>query len=102
MDELKCGTECLICVAQEQALRTSSVKHGIDKTRALSLCSLCKEKTESVAHTVSVCANLVKNQFRKKYDKVAKKLHWFTCEKYNFDCNANWCNHIPETVLKKY
>ena len=75
MDELKCGTECLICVAQGQALRTSTVKHGIDKTRALSLCSLCKENTESVAHTVSVCANLVKNQFRKKYDKVTKKLH---------------------------
>ena len=62
-------TECLICAAQEQALRTDSVKHDIDKTQASSLCKLSKEKTERVTHTVSACANLAKNDIGKGMTK---------------------------------
>ena len=48
----------LICAAQEQDLRTSSVKHGIDKTQASSVCRLSTQQTfvglEDVFNTSSV------------------------------------------------
>ena len=46
---LKKETEGLILAAQEQALRTNSIKHSIDKTSQTPLCRLCGESTE-VAH----------------------------------------------------
>lgn len=33
-------------------------------------------------------------------DKVNKKLFWFLCKKYNFECNTNWYKYIPEPVLE--
>ena len=38
---LKKETEDLILAAQEQALRTNSIKHSIDKTSETPLCRLC-------------------------------------------------------------
>ena len=36
--DLKIGTEALLCVAQEQAIRPNYVKHHIDKTSEIPLC----------------------------------------------------------------
>ena len=47
--ELKRETESLICIVQEQALRTNDIDHQ-DVSR---LCRLCTEKVESVTHFVS-------------------------------------------------
>ena len=44
---LKKETEGLILAAQEQALRTNSIKYSIDKTSETPLCRLCGEATES-------------------------------------------------------
>ena len=96
--ELKRGTESLICAAQEQALRTNSVAHIIDKTSTTPLCRICKEKTESVTHIVSACPNLAKNQYRKRHDKLGKKIHWLLCKKFLIDCNEKWFLHEPEPV----
>ena len=43
---------------QEQALRTNSMKHGIDKTSETPLCRLCGDATETVRHIVSGCKKL--------------------------------------------
>ena len=37
------------------------------------VCRLCKENTESVTRILSTCANLAKNQCRKRHGKVAKE-----------------------------
>ena len=42
--DLKIGTEALLCVAQEQAIRTNYVKHLMDKTSESPLCRLCGKK----------------------------------------------------------
>ena len=94
--ELKRETESLVCTAQEQALRTNSVANSIDKTSTTPLCRLCKEKTESVTHIVSACSNLAKNQYRKRHDKLGKKIYWLLCKKFLTDCNEKWFLHEPE------
>ena len=67
--ELNRETESLLCAAQEQAIRTNSVKYNIDKTSETPRCRLCNENVESVTHIISACPNLAKNQYRKSMIK---------------------------------
>eukprot|EP00112_Aurelia_sp_Birch-Aquarium-sp1_P014487 Seg3131.2 transcript_id=Seg3131.2/GoldUCD/mRNA.D3Y31 product="hypothetical protein" protein_id=Seg3131.2/GoldUCD/D3Y31 len=48
----------LILTAQEQALRTNSIKHSTDKTSETPLCRLCGDSTETFRHIVSGCKQL--------------------------------------------
>ena len=84
--ELKNETESLICAAQEQALRTNAIKNGIDHQDVSPLCKLCKEKVESVTHIVSSCSVLAGNQYRKRNDKLGKKVHKLLCKKLEIEC----------------
>ena len=84
------------CPAQEQAIRTNSVKYSIDKTSETAHCKLCNENVESVTHIISACPNLAKNQYRKKHDKV----HWLLSTKFHQECNDKWYEHVPDSVLE--
>ena len=86
--ELKWETESLFCSAQEQVIRTNSVKYNINKTSKTPRYRLCNENVESVTHIISACPNLAKNQYQKRHDKVAKKIHW------------NEHEHVPDSVLE--
>ena len=97
---LKKGTEGLILVAQEQALRTNSVKHSIDKTSETPLCTLCGESTETVWHIVSGCRKLAQREYRKCHDKVALRVHWELCRKYGLECTDKWYDHQPLPVAE--
>ena len=92
---LKKETEGLILAAQEQALRTNSIKHSVDKTSQTPLCRLCGESTETVWHIVSGCKKLAQNEYRKRHDKVALRVHWEMCRKYRIDCTNKWYDHQP-------
>ena len=61
--ELKRETESLLCAAQEQSIRTNSVKYSNDKTSETPRCRLYNENVESVTHIISTCPNLAKNQY---------------------------------------
>ena len=92
---LKKETEGLILAAQEQALRTNSIKYSIDKTSETPLCRLCGETTETVRHIVSGCKKLVQREYRKRHDKVALRVHWEMCRKYGIECTNKWYDHQP-------
>ena len=72
---LKRETENLLCAAQEQAIRTNSVKYSIDKTSETPRCRPCNKDAEIVTHIINACPNLAKNQYQKSHDKLAKKIH---------------------------
>ena len=78
---LKKETEGLILAAQEQALRTNSIKHSIDKTSETPLCRLCRDCSETVRHIVSGCKKLAQRECRKRHDKVALRVHCEICRK---------------------
>ena len=63
--DLKIGTEALLCVAQEQAIRTNYVKHHIDKTSESPLCRLCEKKCTSVQHLVCGCEKLAQKEYKR-------------------------------------
>ena len=98
--ELKRETESLFCATQEQAIRTSSVKNSIDKGRETRLCRLCNENIENVTHIISAYPNLIKNQYQQRHEKVAKKIHWLLWKKFHPECNDNWNELVPDSVLE--
>ena len=63
--DLRKATEGTIMAAQEQAIRTRSIRHRIDNENISPLCRLCGERDETVAHLVSECKILCQTQFKK-------------------------------------
>ena len=51
--DLKECTEALICIAQEQFIRTNYIKYNIDKTAESPLCRMCSTRNETISHIVS-------------------------------------------------
>ena len=86
----------MILVAQEQALRTNSVKHSTYKSSETPLCRLYGESTEIVWHIVSGCRKLAQKEYRKRHAKVALQAHWEQCRKYGLKCNDTWYNQRIE------
>lgn len=76
----------MICVAQEQALRTNSVKCYINKTSDSPFSGLCGKSLESVWHIVSSCSNLAQKEYQKCHVKVALRVHWQLHKKYDLEC----------------
>ena len=74
--DLKKETEGFIMAAQDQALRTNTIRAKIDKTTEDSKCRLCKEKEESVDHLVSACSKIAQTDYKERHNKVATMLHW--------------------------
>ena len=97
---LKKETEGMICAAQEQALRTNSVKCYIDKTSDSPLCRLCGKSLESVWHIASGCSNLALKEYKKRHDKVAFRVHWELIKKYDLECGEKWYEHKPLQVIE--
>ena len=97
---LKKETEGMICAAQEQALRTNSIKFAIDKTVNSPLCRVCNESQESVQHIISGCTKLVQKDYKTRHDKVAARLHWEYSKRFNFDCSDKWYEHVPEKIVE--
>ena len=56
--KLKKETEGLITAAQDQALRTNSIKHRIDKQDIAATCRMFGQQEETVEHVVAECTML--------------------------------------------
>ena len=78
---LKKETECMLFAAQEQALRTNSIKAKIDKQQVSPKCRLCRTKEETVMHLVSGCPKQAQKQYERR-DDVARRVHWELYKKH--------------------
>ena len=84
--QIKRETESLICVVQEQVLRTNAIKNGIDHQDVFPLCRPpITLKVESVTHFVSSCSVLAGKQYRKTHDKLGKKVPWLLSKKFEIE-----------------
>ena len=98
---LKKETEGMLLAAQDQALRTNSIKHRIDKQDISPMCRMCKGREETIAHIVSECPKLAQNQYKNwRHDNVAKVIHWVLCQRYEFQSGDKWYEHNPEKVIE--
>ena len=62
--KLKKETEGLITAAQDQALRTNSIKNRIDKQQLSPACRLCGKRDETVSHIVAECKMLAQKYYK--------------------------------------
>ena len=87
--------------AQDQAIKTNAIKARIDKTSSDSQCRLCKVKKETIDHLVSSCSKIAQTDYKERHDKVASRLHWNLCRKYNLPTADKWWEHKVDKVLQK-
>ena len=98
---LKKKTEGMIMAAQDQALRTNSIKRIIDKQNVSAKCRMCGESDETVSHIVSECKKLDQKQYRGwRQEKVAQVIHWELCGKLGYDRDVKCYNHEPLSVYE--
>ena len=96
--DLKVETEAMLFAAQEQAIRTHHVKHKIDETAQSPLCRMCDKKSETISHIVSECEKLAQKEYKRRYENVARIVHWKLCGKYN-QCDRQIKARKPDIVL---
>ena len=87
--------------AQEQATRTRSIRHRIDKENVSPLCRLCGEREETVAHVVSECKVLAQNQYKKwRHDTICQIIHWQLGKDNGLDHSERWYDHRPDAITE--
>ena len=74
-------------VAQEQAIRANAIKAKIGKTQAESKCRLCGKVNETVNHIVCECRMLAQREYKKRHDRVGRRIHCEVCRKIVLDVN---------------
>ena len=71
--------------AQDEALRTNSIKSKVDKQSVSPLCRLCEEREETISYVVALCKMLAQKQYRLWLnDRVRVIVHWIMCKRYGF------------------
>lgn len=97
---LKRETESLIMAAQEQAIRTNSIKAKIDQSQQESKCRMCGKADETVNHLLSECSKMAQREYKRRHDWLGKRVHWEICHRLQFQTKEHWYEHVPETVLE--
>ena len=97
---LKGCTEALICSAQEQALRTNYITFHIDKDAESLLCRMCGERGETISHLVSECGKLPQKEYKRRYDNVARYVHWQLCREKFLSEQINGMNRSRKQLLR--
>ena len=68
-------TECLLLLAQDNAIRTNYIKARINKTQQNSKCKLCGDRDETINRIISECSKLAQKEYKTRYDWVGKVIH---------------------------
>ena len=92
-------TEGMLFTAQEQAVRTNSIKAKIGKQPVSPKCRLCGTKEETIMYLVSGCPKLAQKQYKRRHDNVARRVHWELCKKHGLESSDRWYEHTPADVV---
>ena len=76
------------------------VKQLLANSRYMLNVECAKTKNETVSHIASGWSKLAQKEYKKRHDNVARAIHLDLSEKYGFDRNDKWYNHVPESVLE--
>ena len=91
----------LSTAAQDQALRTNSIKNRIDKEDMPPMWRLYGEREETINHVTAEYKKLVQKEYKMwGHDKVGQAIHWKLCQKFSLPCKDKWNNHAPEGVME--
>ncbi|XP_063611810.1 uncharacterized protein LOC134785404 [Penaeus indicus] len=73
----------------------------VDKEKTWVWLSKCDLKVgESIQHIVSACGKLAQKEYKRRYDNVARKIHWDICKERGLECSEEWYEPAPEGVVE--
>ena len=91
------SVQCIVNSWEKQ--RACKIKGGGSGWKQVSWNSKLKSAAQEQTF-VSSCSVLAGNQYRKRHDKLGKKVHWLLCKKFETKCEDKWFSHQPEPVLE--
>ena len=86
--------------AQDQALRTRYIQRAIHGTKISPKCRKCNQEDKNINNIASECPALAQNQYKKRYDTVARAVHWNLCKKFQLPCSNRWYEHQLQPVTE--
>ena len=92
---LKKDTEGILFAAQEQSLRTNSIKA---KNQFYPKCRLCWTKEEQLCIQLVVSPSWRKKQYKRRHEKFIG--NWELCKKYGLESSDRWYEHTPAGVVE--
>ena len=90
--------EAYVCAAQEQAIRTRTIRANIDKESVSMVCRKCDKANESVGHLASGCEALASKEYRRRHDRMGLRVYWEVCRIYGVKCAEKWYEETPDEV----
>ena len=98
---LKRETEFLLIAAENNAIRSNSIKARIDKTQQNSKWRSCGDRDETINQIISQFSNLAQKKYKTRHKWVDRVIHWEMCKKFNFDHTNKWYMHKPAAAQEK-
>lgn len=92
------STEAYMFAAQEQALRTRSIRAHIEGADVDPSCRMCGKTNETVSHLVAGCSTLAQRDYRRRHDRMGLRVYWELCKKYGVKHSGEWFEETPEEV----
>ena len=90
----------VICIAQDNSIRTNYIKARIDKTQQNSKFKLCGDRDETINHIISKCSKLAQREYKVRHNWVDKVINLEMSKKFKFDPTNKWYMHNPGPVLE--
>ena len=92
------GFEAYVCAAQEQAIRTRTIRAMIDKENISMVCRKCEKVNETLGHLASGCEALAGKEYRRRHDRMGLRVYWEVCKLYGVKCAEKWYEETPDEV----
>ena len=92
------GFEAYVCAAQEQAIRTRTIRAMIDKENISMVCRKCEKANETLGHLASGCEALAGKEYRRRHDRMGLRVYWEVCKLYGVKCAEKWYEETPDEV----
>ena len=59
-----------------------------------------QRKKVKLQHITSGCEKLAQIEYKRRYNIVAKKVHWDICKKNRLEHSEKWYEHAPEVAVE--
>ena len=76
--------------AQEQAIRTNSIKAKIDQSQQESKCRMCGKADETVNHLLSECSKMAQREYKRRHVGLEREY----IGKFAIDFNSDFSRRV--------
>ena len=74
---------------------TNYIKARIDKMQQNSKCRLYGDRDETINCIINECSKLAQKEYKSRYERLGKAIHWELCKKLKFDHTNKCYTHNP-------